>query len=167
MVKAYCQLTGHVKDSLTPPVEDFELDLKETLTENRFNFFETVDDNIYQRATQNTAQLTTSDLLEENNVTTLYEMKRIIEADITDRLYDFSDTESRQRFRQYERAKFADWAGREVEIFDIDFRMNEWEAERSILHCFIDVSFRGLQKRAILEIDVNRRTNYDIEETEE
>ena len=167
MVKSYCQLAGHIKDSLTPPVEDFELDLKETLTENRFNFFETVDDNVYQRATQNTAQLTSSDLLEENNVTTLYEMKRIVEADITDRLYDFSDMESRQRFRQYERAKFADWSGREVEQFDIDFRMNEWEAERSILHCYIDVTFRGLQKRAILEIDVNKRTNYDVDETAE
>ena len=167
MVKGYCQLTGHIKDTLYPPVEDFELDLKETLTDNRFNFFETVDDNVYQRATQNTAQLTTSDLLEENNVTTLYEMKRIVEADITDRLYDFSDAESRQRFRQYERAKFADWAGREVELFDIDFRMNEWEAERSILHCYIDVTFRGLQKRAILEIDVNRRTSYDVESAAE
>ena len=94
-------------------------------------------------------------------------MKRIIEADITDRLYDFSDMEARQRFRQYEVAKFANWSGREVESFDIDFRMNEWEADRSILHCYMDVTFRGLQKRAILEIDVNRRTNYDIDESAE
>ena len=158
-VKSYAQLTGHVRDSLAPSVEDFETELKETLTENRFNFFETVDDNVYQRATQNTSQLSLSDLLEENNVTTLYEMKRIVENDITDRLYDFSDAESRQRFRNYEKAKFADWSGREVEKFDIDFRMSDWEADRSILHAYIDVTFRGLQKRAILEIDINKRTN--------
>lgn len=157
-VKSYAQLTGHVRDSLAPSVEDFETELKETLTENRFNFFETVDDNVYQRATQNTSQLTTSDLLEESNVATLYEMKRIVEADITDRLYDFSDAETRQRFRNYEVAKFADWSGREVESFDIDFRMSDWEAERSILHAYISVTFRGLQKRAILEIDINKRT---------
>ena len=133
------------------------------LTVNRFNFFETVDENVYQRATQNTSQLSTSDLLEENNVTTLYEIKRIVESDITDRLYDFADAEARQRFRNYEKAKFANWSGREVESFDIDFRMNSWESERSILHAYIDVTFRGLQKRAILEIDINKRT---VSETE-
>lgn len=160
-VKSYAQLTGHIKDTLSPSVEDFETELKETLTENRFNFFETVDDNVYQRATQNTAQMSTSDLLEENNVSTLYEIKRIVESDIIDRLYDFSDSESRERFRNYERAKFADWSGREVEKFDIDFRMSDWESERSILHCYIDVTFRGLQKRAILEIDINKRVSAD------
>lgn len=162
-VKSYAQLSGHIKDSLSPSVEDFELELKETLTENKFNFFETIDDNVYQRATQNTAQVTTSDLLEENNVATLYEMKRIVEADITDRLYDFSNAETRQRFRNYEKAKFADWSGREVQSFDIDFRMTPWEAERSILHAYIDVTFRGLQKRAILEIDVNKRETTETE----
>ena len=156
-VKSYAQLSGHVKDSLVPSVEDFETELKETLTTNRFNFFETIDDNLYQRATQNTSQMTSSDLLEESNVATLYEMKRIVEADIIDRLYDFSDAEARQRFRTYEKAKFADWSAKEVESFDIDFRMSEWEAERSILHAYLDVTFRGLQKRAILEIDVNKR----------
>ena len=158
-VKSYAQLTGHVKDSLAPSVEDFETELKELLTDNRFNFFETVDDNVYQRALQNTSQTTTSDLLEENNVATLYDMKRIVEADITDRLYDFSDAEARQRFRNYEIAKFADWSGKEVESFDIDFRMSDWESERSILHAYINVTFRGLQKRAILEIDVNKRVS--------
>lgn len=156
-VKSYAQLSGHIKDSLAPSVEDFELDLKDTLTENNFNFFETIDDNIYQRATQSTAQTNNTDLLEENNVTTLYEMKRIIEADIIAELYDFSSAETRQRFRTIEKAKFADWNNREVQSFDINFSMTPWEAERSILHAYIDVTFRGIQKRAILEIDVNKR----------
>ena len=37
--------------------------------------------------------------------------------------------------------------------------MNEWEADRSILHCYLSVTFRGLMKRAILEIDINKRDN--------
>ena len=156
-VKSYAQLTGHMVDSLAPSVEDFETELKETLAANRFNYFETVNDNVYQRATQNTSQMSSSDLLEENNVSTLYAMKRIVEADITDRLYNFTDENERQRFRNYEKAKFADWSSREVESFDIDFRMNAWEADRSILHAYLVVAFRGLQKRAILEIDVNKR----------
>lgn len=156
-VKSYAQLEGHIRDTLYPTIEDYETDLKETLANNRFNYFETVDDNVYQRGTQNTSQTVNSDLLEESNVSTLYEMKRIVEKDINDRMYDFTDADARQRFRTYEVAKFANWTNREVESFDIDFRMNEWESERSILHCFISVVFRGLQKRAILEIDVNKR----------
>lgn len=158
-VKSYAQLSNHIKDSLAPSVEDFETDLKEVLSTNRFNYFETIDDNVYQRATQNTAQMATSDLLEESNVATLYNIKRIVELDINDRLYDFADAEVRRSFRNYEKAKFADWSSREVESFDINFRMTPWEAERSILHAYIVVTFRGLQKRAILEIDVNKRSS--------
>lgn len=161
-VKSYAQLSGHIKDTLAPSIEDFEVDLKETLNENRFNFFETIDDNVYQRATQNTSQTETSDLLEENNITVLHEIKRIVEADITSELYDFTSAETRQRFRNYEKAKFANWSGREVQSFDINFSMTPWEAERSILHAYIDVTFRGLQKRAILEIDVNKRETAEV-----
>lgn len=159
LVKTNAQLSGHVKDSLYPTVEAYEVELKETLVENRFNYFETVDDNTFQRATQNTAQSDTSDLLEENNVTILYTLKREIEKDISDELYDFSDADTRASFKQYETAKFASWVGSRIQALTIDFTMNEWEAERSILHCYLGVTFRGLQKRGILEIDINKRTN--------
>lgn len=167
-VKRNAQLTGHIRDSLFPVIEEYDTTLKQALVENRFNFFETVDDNIYQRATQNTSQSQLSDLLEESNVHTLFEMKRIVEADITDRLYDFTDPTIRSDFRDYEKAKFADWENRKVQSFDIEFKMNEWEAERSILHAYIVVVFRGLQKQAILEIDINKRdpsTIADVETT--
>ena len=160
-VKSYAQLDNFIKDTLYPTIEDYDTDLKELLVENRFNYFDVVDDAVYQRATQNTSQITTSDLLEENNVHTLYEMKRIVEKDISDRLYDFTDSVSRQNFRDYEVAKFQNWSNKQVQSFDIEFRMNAWEAERSILHAYISVVFRGLQKRAILEIDINKRTYED------
>lgn len=158
-VKTYARLTGHIKDSLYPTVDVYEFSLKEQLTENRFNYFETVSDNIFQRACQNTSQPNNSDLLEENNITTLYNMKRIIEKDITNNLYNFADADIRKNFKDYEKAKFASWVNKDVKSFDIDFRMNEWEADRSILHCYINVTFRGLMKRAILEIDINKRDN--------
>lgn len=156
-VKKYAQLTGHVKDSLYPVIEEYDTKLKQALCVNRFNYFETVDDNIYQRATQNTSQSKTSDLLEESNVHTLFEMKRIVEADISNTLYDFTDPTTRKSFRELELAKFSNWTNRKVQSFDIQFKMNEWEAERSILHAYIVVIFRGIQKQAILEIDINKR----------
>lgn len=165
-VKRYAELDNFIKDTLQPTIEDYETEFKELLVENRFNYFDVVDDGVYQRATQNTTQTKTSDLLEENNVHTLYEIKRIVEKDINDRLYDFSDQTVRQNFRDYEVSKFENWSGRQVQSFDIEFRMNEWESERSILHAYISVVFRGLQKRAILEIDINKRTYVEDEENE-
>ena len=157
MVKASCQLSDHIKDSLVPAIEDFETDLKETFYNNRINFYETLDENIFQRACQNTTQKANTDLLEESNVHTLYLIKRICERDIQERLYNFADTASRQAFTAYEQAKFASWIGNKVLSIDIYFRANAWEQEHSIVHCYVAVVFRGLQKRAILEIDINKR----------
>lgn len=157
-VKSYAQLSNHVKDSLEPSIEDYETDLKETLNNNRFNYFETLDDNTFQRSTQNTSQMKETDLIEENNVTTLYTLKREIERDISDRLYDFADESSRTVFANYEKAKYASWVGTKLQSLDISFTANEWESAHSILHCYLAIVFRGLQKRAIVEIDINKRT---------
>ena len=163
-VKTNCQLTGHIKNSLTPTVEDYEIELKECLVENNFNYFETVEDNVYQRATQNTSQTILTDLTEESNVTILYEAKRIIEKDINDSLYDFNEADVRTRFREYEIEKFRDWNSKYVESIDIQFKANRWELERSILHCYVSIVFRGIYKRAIVEIDINRRSYADADD---
>lgn len=156
-VRRYCQLSGHVAGSLYPCVEDYDSSLKERLVQNRFNYFEALAENVFQRAVQNTSQVQSSDLLEENNVITLFEIKRSVEADIRDRLYDFSDQNTRADFKAYEAAKFQGWGGKKVQSVDIEFSMNAFENQRSILHAYVAVVFRGLQKRAILEIDVNPR----------
>lgn len=156
-VKSSCQLTGHIRNSLAPTVEDYELALKNKLNENRFNYFETVEDNVYQRATQNTSQTADSDLLEESNVHLLYKAKRIIEKDIQARLYDFNEPEVRNRFKSYENTKFSDWNSQYVKSITIDFKANAWEIEHSILHCYVTIVYRGIFKRATAEIDINRR----------
>lgn len=163
-VKSKCQLKGHIKNSLTPTVEDYEIELKETLVNNNFNYFETVEDNVYQRATQNTSQNISTDLTEESNVTILYEAKRIIEKDINDSLYDFNEADVRSRFRDYEIEKFRDWNSKYVESIDIQFKANRYELERSILHCYVSIVFRGIYKRGIVEIDINRRSYADADE---
>ena len=161
-VKARCELSGHLRDTLQPALEDFEAEKKELLYNNHFNYFETRDDNIFQRASQSTSQAELSDLSEENNIFTLYTLKRILENDIHDSLYDFADATSRQTFTAYETAKFASWIGTKVLSLSIHFDVSEWEFDHSILHCYVSVVFRGLQKRAILEIDINKRV-YDGE----
>lgn len=156
-VKGRAQLSGHVKNSLEPCIDDIDLEVKEKLYENRINYFETIEENVYQRCSQNTAQMINSDLIEENNMNTLFEIKRILERDCWEKLYDFTSAEDRARFTEYEQAKFANWEGRKLDTIEIEFDVNEWEAERSIIHCYVSVQFRNLNKRTIIEIDVNKR----------
>lgn len=165
-VKANAQLSGHVKDSLCPTIEDYESELKETLYTNRFNYFETLDENVFQRATQSTSQMAETDLMEESNTTILYTIKRMIEKDIQQNLYNFADQSIRSSFASYEKAVFSGWVGDKILALDIEFKSNQWESEHSILHCYLAITFRGLEKRAIVEIDINKRT-YTATNTEE
>lgn len=157
-VKANCQLTGHVKDSLRPVIEEYNVDIKELLYDNRLNYFECMSENVFQRATQNTTQKAETDLLEENNSAILFVLKRSIEADIQDQIYNFSDESIRKSFITTESAKYATWNGRIVESFDISFTTSQYEFEHSILHCYLAVVFRGLTKQCIVEIDINKRS---------
>lgn len=165
-VKEYAQLTGHIKDSLAPAIEDYQVDLKQELTDNRFNFFECIEENVFQRAIQNTAQTDVSDLLEESSCTVVYRLKRNIEKDIQAHLYNFSDESVRNDFRQKEIAKYADWKNKMVQTFDIRFASTQFEYERSIIHAYLDVTLRGIDKQAILEININKR-EYTTTTTEE
>lgn len=159
-VKSYATLSNHVKNSLAPSIEltTSDMELKEKLYNARFNYYETIGDNVFARATQNTAQTLNSDLLEENNMRTLFDLKNALEEDCWNNLYNFSDPADRAAFTQVEMAKFSPWIGSRVLSLDIYFDMNAWEAERSILHCYVAVVFRQLNKRTIIEIDVNKRT---------
>lgn len=156
-VKARCELSGHIKNTLEPAVDDLEMELKEKLYVNRFNYFETIDENVYQRAAQNTAQMIDSDLMEENNMNTLFALKKQLERDCWNSLYDFTSVEDRARFSESEQAKFASWVGSRLDTLSIIFDANEWEMERSIVHCYVSVRFRNMMKRVIIEIDVNKR----------
>lgn len=157
-VKRYTTLSGHVKNSVAPAIELYQMDLKEKLYDARFNYWETTDENTFIRSVQNTAQVDDSDLLEENNVRVLYNVKKIVEDDCVENLFNFADAAQRADFTASESAKFETWIGTKFATFSILFDMNDWELERSILHCYIAIQFRTLNKRTIIEIDVNKRS---------
>lgn len=152
-----CQLADHVKDSLAPTVELFEDELRQKFTTNRFNWCEAAGPNIFRRVCQLTAQTPTSDIVEENNVHTLFELKRDIENECRERLYYFTDTEMRASLAEYIQAQHKSWIGTKLESLKVTFTQNQWEGERSIVHGYIQVVFRGLMKRVILEFDINKR----------
>lgn len=152
-----CQLADHVKDSLSPTVELFENELREKFTENRFNWCEAVGPNTFRRVCQLTAQTPESDIVEENNVHTLFALKRDIERECRERIYDFTDSESRSDLAEYILAQHRSWIGTRVQSLNIRFTQNAWEGNRSIVHGYAEVVFRGLMKRVIFEFDINKR----------
>lgn len=152
-----CQLANHVKDSLAPTVELFEDELREKFTTARFNWCEAAGPNIFRRVCQLTAQTPTSDIIEENNVHTLFELKRDVENECRERLYSFTDAEMRASLAEYIQAQHRSWIGSKLESLKIVFKQNQWEGERSIIHGYIEVVFRGLVKRITLEFDINKR----------
>lgn len=156
-VKSYAELTDFIPNSLAPSVEMFESDLKEELYTHRFNYWESIGESQFQRACQCTAQVGNSDLLEENNVHTLFALKRQLEYDCWINTYNFTSADERARFQQIEEAKFESWKGSRLDTLSIRFDATAWESERSIVHCYVEVQFRNLHKRTIIEIDINRR----------
>lgn len=157
-VKEITRLSGHDKNSLKPVIEDYDKDLKTLLYDNRFNYYEYIGEDLAQRAVQNTRQMMNSDLLEESNILILYTLKNQVELDTMDELYNFSEETSRQTFVNTEKAKYADWNSRVVQSIDFRFETTEYEFNHSILHLYLELTFRGLNKQAIAEININKRT---------
>lgn len=156
-VRGNCTLTGHIKDSLQPIVEEYDNDLKERLYNNRLNYFECIGENLFYRAVQNTTQKAETDLLEESDSTILYTLKRLVERDTESQIYNFSDETVRKDFVAVEKAKYASWIGSIVQSLEFNFATSEYEFNHSILHLYLAVVFRGLTKKAIIEIDINKR----------
>lgn len=154
----YATLRGHVKNSLKPSIDEYEGDLMTQLNLSRINYFETVGENVFYRATQNTYVVDDSDLLEENNVNTLMWLKRNVQDDVRSGLYDFTDSTTRSDFADFVKAKYEPLVGKQIAKLDVEYTMNEWEFERSIVHMYLAVVFRQIAKRIILEIDINKRT---------
>lgn len=155
----YATLTGHVRNSLKPSIEEYEGELMEALNIGRFNYFEAIGENRFYRATQNTWTTgETSDLTEENNVNTLLWLRRNVTDDARSELYNFTDPTSRSDFAEFVRGKYQPMVNKQIQSIDVKCTVNEWEFERSIVHVYLEVVFRQLAKRIILEIDVNKRT---------
>ena len=152
----YAKLTNAVKNSLVPFVDADELDLKEDLYDLRLNYFECLQENTFVRGLQQTAQEDESDLSEEHNMYMLLEMKRIVEGRVASMIYDFGEPEDRVRFQKDCENALVSYKHK-VRSFTVEFTVTPYEAERGILHCNLAVVFKSINKRGIIEIDINKR----------
>lgn len=153
----YAKLNNIVKNSLMPFIDADELDLKEELYDLRLNYFECLQENTFVRGTQQTAQEEETDLSEEHNVYMLLEMKRIVENRVSSMIYDFGEADDRVRFQQDCDNALKSYRHK-VKSYEVEFTTTPYETERGILHCRLAVVYKTINKRGIIEIDINKRT---------
>lgn len=152
----YAQLSGAVKNSLVPIIDGDDLDLKDELYDLRLNYIEAIDEGVYIRATQQTSQTLETDCSEEHNVYMLLNMKRIVERKMQSMIYDFSEEADRVQFGE-DCDSALRYYKQKVRGFSIKFAMSDYEEERSILHCYLDVVFKTIAKRGVIEINIQNR----------
>ena len=157
--EAYAVLTGAVKNSLVPVVDEMDEDLKEQLYDLRLNYYEALAENVFARGTQQTAQDLDSDLSEEHNMWMTLEIKEIAEKETIKRRYNFAEPEDRQLFSEIlnERVKAYKDDVRELTVL---YDMTAEEEARSVLHCYIEITFKTIAKSSIVEININPRVTF-------
>lgn len=154
--ETYARLNGAIKGTLTPVVDESDEEMKEKLYDAKLNYYEAVAENVFARATQQTAQSINSDLSEENNMLITLEIKDIAERETISRRYNFAEPSDRALFTEVlnERVKHLRELVRSVEVY---YDMSAEEEAKSVIHCYIQVVFRTMAKSSIVEINVNKR----------
>lgn len=158
-VNLYAQIENKVRNSFKPELDLIDWDVKELLYVNRINYYLTLDEgNVVQRACQNTCQKDASAMLEENNVRVLNILKKGLERACRSYLYEWNDPVVRKGYTDTQMEIYKPWVGTWVEDLTIRFEANEYEQERMIMHCYVDVKFRDIVKRITVEIDISKPT---------
>lgn len=160
-------LSGHIKNSLKPAIEENEGDLKEALYDARINYFEAVGENQFERATQSCYVHGNSDLLEESNVKALLAWKEILTEEARKNRNRITTPSMRQDFKNELLDKYSYLVGTCFESMDIKYSSNEYESKRNIVHMYTEVTFPSISKITLVEIDVNQRAyQADLEDEE-
>ena len=154
--EAYALLTGAVKNSLMPVLDEFDEEGKEQLYDLRINYYEALGDNVFARGTQVTAQDIDSDLSEEHNMIITLEIKDIAEQETISRRYNFAEPGDRQLFTEILRERTKGYRDL-VRTIEVIYDMTAEEEARSILHCYVEITFKTIAKSSIVEININKR----------
>ena len=152
----YALLNGAVKNSVLPILEEYDEERKEELYDLRLNYYESLADNVFARGTQVTAQDLDSDLSEEHNMIMTLEIKDIAEKETIARRYNFAEPEDRQLFGEIltEKTKHYRDVVRSISVL---YSMTPEEELWSVLHCYVEITFKTIAKSSIVEININSR----------
>lgn len=150
-------IDGYINNSVYPIFdEDLDSEVMDELAENHINFAKYNANQVVCRAIQDTRQTRQTNLSEQSNTLILLDIKRDCERLCATYEYDFSETTDIARFNADIEVITARYADAQVRSIGAYFDKNAWEAERNILHLYVEMVHRDLIRITIIEIDVNR-----------
>ena len=152
-------LDYYVPDTVYPVYdESIDATLMDDLADAKLNIAKYNQRQVVVRSMQNTTQDKLTNLTEQNNALIVLDVKRDCELLVSTYEYDFSEAADIARFNT-DIAKITNkYADKQVRRISGYFDKSQWEAERSILHLYIELVHKDLVKTVIIEIDVNRDT---------
>lgn len=146
-----------IRNTFQPDLDLIDWDVKEKLYKERINYYLVSEEGrLVQRQSQNTRQTEASALLEENNVRVLNSLKKGLEKACRGYAYEWNNSTVRKGYTEAQMNIYRPWIGTMVEDLDIKFKADEFEQERMMMHCYVEVKFRDIIKRIILEINIRR-----------
>lgn len=150
-------ITGYISNSVYPIFdEDLDVTMMDELADKHCNIAKYNQNQVIVRSMQNTAQSRWTNLTEQNNVLILLDVKRDCERLCAQFEYDFAEAEDIASFNVAVATIAEKYAAAQVRSISAHFDKNDWEAERGILHLYVEMVHKDLVKTTIIEIDVNR-----------
>lgn len=164
----YAMITGHVggNKAVFPVFDDVpkDRDMLDTNFDHRGNYAEALDQNRFFRGTQSTGKIGTtiyhfSDMSEQSNIYQLLSIKNELEYyALIEQRYNFTDTDSLNRYKEDMDIVLEKYRGLGIETLNVKYEIStDYERIRSIVHCYVEIVFKGIGKRQIIEIDINQR----------
>lgn len=152
-------IDGYIHDSVYPVFdEDLDSDVMDELAEAHVNFAKYNANQVVVRAMQDTKQYKQTNLSEQNNTLILLDIKRDCERLCAAYEYDFSEPTDIARFNADIEVVASKYREAQVRSINAYFDKSDWEAERNILHLYVEMVHKDLIRITIIEIDVNRST---------
>lgn len=150
-------ISGFIKNSVYPTYdEDIDANIMDELVEGNINFARINAKQDVVRAIQETRQIINSNLSELNNVFILLDIKRDCERLCSTFEFNFSEPDDIARFNSMARDLLGVYSVAQVRSIGARYDKTAWEAERGILHMYVEFVNKDLVKTTIIEIDVNR-----------
>lgn len=154
---SYGVITNYINKSAYPVFdEDIDQPYMDKMAELRLNYLKVNSLKQVVRGTQTTRQDAATNLSEVSNVFVLHDIRRDAIMLCEQYEFNFSEAGDLQRFNKAAGILEDKYAAAQVSSISAVFDINDWEAERGILHLYIEFVHKRIVKRAIVEIDINR-----------
>ena len=101
----------------------------------------------------------TSDLVQESNMRTLSQLVYLLKNKLEEKLFEYNDDSVLKTTSDEVNNMFSNWVGTLVQSLDINFvRDTNPDDGADVIVCYVDVTFRGINLRIPVIVNVNRRT---------